>query len=147
MKPHLSDRRAVTQPVSAWDGDDWRTRAACTLDNTALFAPPEGKDYEQTARRISEAKAFCRQGDGCPVRAECLTYGRRQRLDGVFGGELLSVGRIARYDPQPGQPQDVCGTPSGYKRHRYRKQEPCKACKHAHAIAETNRRNHRRGAA
>jgi WhiB family redox-sensing transcriptional regulator len=57
--------------------DDWRDRAACLGQDTALFFPDEEGD-------ASAALAICAV---CPVRSECLEWALASRQDdGVWGG-------------------------------------------------------------
>lgn len=72
-------QRAPALPVLLWDDDDeWRARANCrpTNDepNTALFF-----DRKQQSNGLGVCS-------GCPVDMQCLEFGVRNRLQGVWGG-------------------------------------------------------------
>lgn len=59
----------------------WKLAAACRDVDPGLFFPGRGKS-------ATEAKAIC---NGCPVRAECLSYALDNDEDfGVWGGLSLS---------------------------------------------------------
>lgn len=41
--------------------------------------------------RIKRAAALCRE---CPLKAACLAWAVQHRQDGVYGGEMVSRGRV-----------------------------------------------------
>lgn len=60
----------------------WRTDAACRDADPDLFFPERGGFAYNTA--IGEARKFC---DRCPVRTECLDFGRGESY-GIWGGKI-----------------------------------------------------------
>ena len=72
---------------------DWQLRAVCGAPevNSDLFNSIEVRPGRSTYLRLAEAQTHCRP---CPVRAECLAWGRRERNSGVYGGEMLADGQI-----------------------------------------------------
>ena len=67
-------------PRPAWFDD-----AACAGEGPELWFGPDG--YESSFhrdKREARALAVC---TACPVRYECRTHGRREREQGIWGGE------------------------------------------------------------
>ncbi len=128
--------------VSYWVArDGWADDAACTGMPTRPWYV-----YDPRAREICE---------GCPVRLDCLTATLHREVysdpSTIFGyvavparfrrrfiahvhatiGEPVTVKQRAR--------KAVCGTDSGYYRHRRNAEDPCDPCKAGHAAAEAER--------
>jgi hypothetical protein len=76
---------------------DYRDAAACDPSTARLFDPISDEDRyrggDGGVMRFREARAICRR---CPVQAECLNDGTRNRRSGVYGGLLLESGRPTR---------------------------------------------------
>lgn len=69
----------MSQTLTTYDPDDWRTDAACRDLDTAIFFP----DTDAEAA-TAPAKAVCAT---CPVRDACLEFALVTRQDdGVWGG-------------------------------------------------------------
>lgn len=70
---------------------EWMRRAACQGSDAApaLFAELGSHPSHEDALRIQQAWVFC---NGCPVVAECLTFGKRDRASGVYGHQILVEG-------------------------------------------------------
>lgn len=97
--------------ASSWQLEPipWSDQAACRgVPDPDLFFPAKG---ESTA----EAKAVCA---GCPVRAECLDYALRWRIDhGIWGGlSTRERQRIERGRPGPKPLPAPHGTTTRYAR-------------------------------
>ena len=91
------DRRADTARAGlAWRNSEplgeWVAEARCAQ------GPPQSLPFTEieTASDATRAIAVCMS---CPVRAACLDYGQRSRVDGVWGGVLLRRGRRRRRGP------------------------------------------------
>jgi hypothetical protein len=76
---------------------DWMEHARCRGLDPNLFVP----DFDPKTRQGPPPEAFlvC-NGDvehgPCPVRRECLAYGKNQKATGCFGGMPLYYGRVRR---------------------------------------------------
>lgn len=83
--------RFQTQPHEFID-EDWKENAPCK-GYTQLFFPAKTRVRSVGVKKITKTvkKMFC---DGCPVRKECLAYGRKTGSWGVFGGEYMENGRV-----------------------------------------------------
>ena len=77
-------RRPLTVASPAPDADHWRDSAACRGNDTAAW-------FDRTRRAEAAAVAVCKQ---CPVRAQCLDYGKAEQW-GVWGG-VPRWGRVPR---------------------------------------------------
>lgn len=71
----------------------WRDRAKCRDADPNLFVLVVDGSDPQPPKRWGEAVAYCRQ---CPVRGECFEDGTRNKMDGIWGGKLLSLGMVER---------------------------------------------------
>lgn len=117
---------------------DWRDRAACRDVDTDLFFSTDREDRAQ-CRRICAA---------CPVAEPCL----QDALDTGDSEEAgIRAGTTPRQRKQLGrrrktQAVALCGTPSGYDRHRRNGETACRPCKDANAEAERRRSQRRRSA-
>lgn len=68
---------------------DWQRKGLCRSD-PGLFDDPDHRHPGSAERkRLLKAVTIC---TGCPVREECLAFGKRNRYFGVFGGQLLRGG-------------------------------------------------------
>jgi WhiB family redox-sensing transcriptional regulator len=122
----------------------WMAAARCRNVDPDLFFPTKGGP-DVTAH----AKAVCAQ---CPVRTECLEYAvENQERYGVWGGlspkerrPLMRErrGRSGPWSTTLPSPIDH-GTEAGYAKHVNRGQDPCRACREAHAGRERERRKRR----
>ena len=75
--------------------NSWRERAACRGVPSDDFVPPyymvnNPRAKIRLKKFVEEAAEHC---GGCPVRQECLEYGRATKSFGVFGGVLLKSSR------------------------------------------------------
>lgn len=70
----------LTTPALLWDPPGpWVEEALCAQADPDLWHPNRGEDDKTT-----RAKAVC---EGCPVRAECLTYALDHHEEwGIWGG-------------------------------------------------------------
>ncbi len=76
------DSRARTGQRSRWDGDGWRTQAACSGFNPLLFFP--NGELGDGVAQATLAKAICAS---CPVSHECLEFAISTfQNDGIWGG-------------------------------------------------------------
>jgi WhiB family redox-sensing transcriptional regulator len=116
---------------------EWLDQAKCKDQRPAVFFPTQGGDAA-TPKRICMA---------CPVRQQCLDYALAQpELTGIWGGTSHRQREKIRWaSPTPGKQRVArCGTESGYTRHRRWGEDPCDACKAAHALAWRERNDKRR---
>lgn len=72
-------------------------RGLCRGMDTNLFIPP----YDPNTRMgpAPEALATCNGTDAhppCPVKRECLAYGKKYKCSGCWGGVAIYLGRIRR---------------------------------------------------
>ena len=126
---------AGTTSYRGGDEDPWES-AACRAHDPEMWFDPESHKY---------ARLVC---NDCPLRYPCLTGALERREPwGVWGGDVFvagvafTVGReprpkttpaarpAARSGP-PAAPTRLvgCGTPSGYRNHYKRGEEPCPDC-------------------
>lgn len=106
----------------------WTDLAACKDTDTRLFFVDPGQN-------ANEAKAVCA---GCACRRECLRLALETGTDyGVFGG-LTPKERAGMRRPLH-EPVARCGTDAGYQRHIAVREQPCPACRSAHAVGERER--------
>jgi hypothetical protein len=63
--------------------EPWKQEATCQVEHAdpTLFILEQGQRPEQ-------ARTYCGR---CPVRPECLEYGKRSGSVGVWGGEVLEM--------------------------------------------------------
>lgn len=95
----MTDRTAV----SAADGSDWRSRAACRDVEPDLFFPASDRGPEAT-----RAKAVCAS---CPVRSRCLEDAIHWISDGIAGGFTAAERRrMGRMGPQWVNPSELART-------------------------------------
>lgn len=114
----------------------WRAHAACAGLEVSMFF----------TERTGTAHAVCA---ACPVREQCLADAldaeRQVSIQEIFGvrGGMSAVGRrrllAAERTRAVRARVAVCGTDSGYMRHRRNRESPCEACKAAHAAAFARR--------
>lgn len=94
-------RASTWSPVSEWDDDGWRDRAACRLIEADLFFPAgsTGSAVDQ----IQSAKAVCRT---CPVTDACLRFALETNQEaGVWGGTDEDERRKLRKAWRAGRPR------------------------------------------
>jgi DNA-binding CsgD family transcriptional regulator len=82
----------------------------CTDTRPALRALIRGAADQRDV--IGQLAALCRT---CPVRATCLRTGRRAHGNGLHGGVVLLVGRVAPGAPEHGTPAPM--TPGPHREH------------------------------
>jgi hypothetical protein len=110
--------------------EPWMEQAACRgLHADDWF--PDDKRFRGDVRLI---KAIC--NEICPVREQCLAYAiDRNEVWGIWGGldagERVDFNRAERLKER--RPIDFakCGTPSNYRQHQRRGEQPCEACRKA----------------
>lgn len=69
----------------------WQFESAC-LNRWSLFDVPDTRHLNRMDRqRIEESLGICA---GCPVRAECLAFGKAGKYWGIWGGVLLKHGEV-----------------------------------------------------
>lgn len=113
---------------------DWRDQAACKTATGIDWFPSFERGGGWRAN-LAAARTVCA---ACPVKSECLASALADPMTaGIWAGTTESERRRspairARRVPMT---EPRCGTPSGYRRHRYRQETPCQACRDAHAIA------------
>jgi len=74
----------------------WEDRAACRIEDAALFFPPEGERRAECELREIAAKAICAE---CPVRRQCLECAISANIrDGLWGGLSEAERRRERRD-------------------------------------------------
>lgn len=121
----------------------WRAAAACAGLDLSMF-------YTERTGTARAALAVCA---ACPVRAECLADAldaeRQVSIQEIFGvrGGMSAIGRRKLLGAERTRAirarVALCGTDSGYYRHRRERESPCDACKAAHAAAYVDRRRRR----
>ncbi len=80
--PTAQGSSAQSARPQTWDNGSWRSEAACSGIDTALFFPEDESDTH--ARQIADAKLVCAS---CPVRQACLEFAlRTNQPDGIWGG-------------------------------------------------------------
>jgi len=89
------------------DAPYWRDHAACRLEDSTLFDPPEGRfDAEQIKAQLLHARMICLP---CPVKDACVAAAIVNEDSGVRGGLYFDDGQPAA-DPRPGgRPRHVRG--------------------------------------
>lgn len=121
---------------------DWAARAMClNTDGDGAF------EREGSVAEREFIRSFCEQ---CPVRAECLEWGLRFDDEGVYGGlnrkqrRRMKTADGGGYNPAT---TAVCGTDSGYFRHRQAKEPACGPCLRAHSdVSKAWYQRHYKGA-
>ena len=133
------DETETDHIYAMFERPDWFDHGACRAAGPQIFYPGKGESTK-------EAKQICRS---CPVRKPCLEYA----LDigehhGIWGGfsererrrmRGLRNRRKGKPAPAPASAVAVCGTDSGYHKHRLLKEETCAACRAAHNAYEARR--------
>jgi hypothetical protein len=124
-------RANITDPAAAFTAAPDRACADSDLD----WYPGRGTP-------LAEHKAVCAT---CPQLDPCREWGVRHEKYGVFGGlgqnERARIRRahgIPLETPGMGRKAD-CGTNAGYGAHHNRGENPCDACREAHALAKSHR--------
>lgn len=120
----------------------WMARAACLNADTEVFFPDTGDSAD-------EAKRICAR---CPVVQQCLDWALSLPAEtvGIWGATTVSERRTLRRmgAARTGRTPRVCGSPSGYERHRRNGEDPCDPCRRAHNARKRQWREQRqRGAA
>ena len=75
------------------DDNRWMDKAHCANNNVSTGTFFE--KYEKGNDRV-KMKTIAMCESLCPVKDECLDYGRKTKSVGLFGGEYLENGRIVR---------------------------------------------------
>lgn len=77
---------------------DWFDLAACRSEGPELWFGPDG--YESSFHRDKREALALATCTRCPVRSECFTHGRREREQGIWGGETeIERARAGRASP------------------------------------------------
>ncbi len=106
--------------------DDWLSLASCKGKTQIFF-----DDLHE-----EEALNLCWR---CPVMEECHNFYKKfQDLEGVFGGKIYKFDY--NKDIEHAKDYKGCGSQSGYRKHIYWKEKPCKACRKAHSAYVVARR-------
>lgn len=106
----------------------WRDQAACLDADPNLFVLLLDAVDPDPSSRWKEAVKHC---EVCPVRGECLEEGTRNRLDGIWGGKLLSLGHVETRTLVPPKCQS-CGNDLAMGRNHHTDKWFCsKACEEA----------------
>jgi hypothetical protein len=79
---------ATTLP-RGWDKGA-KCRGSNTDINTWIFTPWFGTKVRQ--RHLDLKAQYC--DNGCPIRQQCLQFGKQTHSTGLFGGEFLDEGKI-----------------------------------------------------
>ena len=112
----------------------WHDHAACAGVKHVNWFPQAEKPGGRTAAEkanTAAAKAICAT---CPVKSDCLEAALREPMTtGIWGGTTTNERRGRQKPLRPYVAK--CGTDSGYRRHRNRKETPCADCREAHAVA------------
>lgn len=117
---------------------DWRAEARCRGLDPEMFFPERGD-------HAGELRAICGE---CPVIDPCRDWALHHESLGFWGGTTEAERRRIRRElgierklpqAQGWSRQAKCGTEGGYRRHRRLAEEPCEACKEAHAGKEQAR--------
>lgn len=76
----------------------WMVHARCRGLDPNLFVPSFNPDTRQgPAKEAFNVCNGCQEHPKpCPVRAECLAYGRAEKATGCFGGQPLYGGKIRK---------------------------------------------------
>ena len=113
------------------DAEDWRTQAACRGVEPAVFYPAK-VDTITRARAL----AYCQS---CAVVDACLAdaLATPPEFDHGIRGGLSRKQRLA-ITRRP-RPPAVCGTRSGYMRHRKDGTDACQECREANTAYGSSR--------
>ena len=121
----------------------WQQHAACRGMDPNLFVPAKGEP-------IAQAQAVCR---GCPVRQQCADYAIGDpELRGVWGGLSDRARQAERHRRNlPRRHHNitrivVCGTVSGFSRHKDRGEQPCDLCRETYNAYQRQYRKARKDA-
>ena len=82
--------------LGAVEDGEWVDIAPCR-GHTELFFGPDGERPERRAAREKIAKSFCAH---CTVADACREAGRRNRENGIWGGENDEERALAGYAPR-----------------------------------------------
>lgn len=103
------------------DIPEWMDDANCH-GLTHVMYPVTDAGTTAGKRDLARAKAVCRR---CDVQAECLAYAiNEHENDGVWGG----LAPRERTKVKPPTAHHLCGTSSGYRRHRRDVERACDPC-------------------
>jgi WhiB family redox-sensing transcriptional regulator len=130
---------AVAGTTSTTDGEDWRHRAACTVDPDLFFAADEERANRRNPR-VARAKAICA---ACPVQLECRRWAlENDERFGIWGGldeDERPTRRRPTHKPAPPKPaapakldpvtRPGCGRQRGYEAHTAKGERQCDTCK------------------
>lgn len=119
--------------AAGWEHEPtpWTNQAACQGSDPDLWFPERGASTR-------EALTTCR---ACPVRAECLAYALRWKIDwGVWGGTTVHQRTIIRSQgrglTRPRKLPAAHGTTT-----RYARGCRCPDCREANTVDKTTRRS------
>jgi hypothetical protein len=93
-----------------------------------LFYGPAGEQTPARTEREQVCAVICAT---CPVRDRCAEQSTSE-VGGYWAGRSRETAKAT------GVPD--CGTQAGYSRHRRWKEDPCQACKTAHAHQKADRK-------
>lgn len=114
---------------------DWHAFAACADMGWETFFPVGAGPGTRDTRA---AKRVCYQ---CPVINDCLEWALVNYADdGIWGGLDEDERRRLRRGRGIRQPQSEHGTEARYAAHLRRKERPCDACREAHKVYVSERR-------
>lgn len=139
---------AVQQPGGkSWSSKqigEWAAQAACRSEHVnpdwwfpKQLGPRPNSRHQWTPDAVSALRVCA----SCPVLDECLTHALTTgEADGIWGGKFPDERRKLTREPQP----ITHGTEAGYKRHRRRNEDPCRACCEAASRASRTRKDRMR---
>ncbi len=124
--------------------EDWMTdpRRHCNGIPTQIFFPARGDKGS-----VNRAKAIC---EGCPCLEPCREYGLDDPQLSCVWGQLSGKERRTMRRKRKGWIQsrpmkpEQHGTPSGFNLHKFRNEEPCRACRDARNAYEAERKRRER---
>jgi len=126
----------------------WGEEALCAGHKHPDLWFPNANDIIDAQRRgyTLPAVLVCRM---CPVQVECADYALNhpQGLRGVWGGlteDERAVCRRSRGLRNLPQPNSVCGSEAGAKRHSRAGERECDACHRAKLVARNERKKRKR---
>lgn len=128
----IPDDYHLSFPFHLFQPQPWTEQAACKGLPTEWWFPGRGDPTDQ-------AKQIC---STCPVRQDCLEYSFTiPTVVGIWGGITGRERRKIKSQTST-RPKRLInhGTHSGYVVHRKRKEQPCEACKEAHALYKQTRK-------
>lgn len=122
-------QRSSSESTPTIETSSWHDAAMCK-GRTDLFFPDTGKP-------TASAFALC---SVCPSIEPCAAAGKGQV--GLWGGKYRSMRQVVIVGRRR-QNRAVCGTDSGYHKHKRDRTPYCDECTEAHAVAEAVRSRQR----